>query len=342
MLEAIRKTKRTTLNNSRNREGQAKKKKASLSKSEYLSEFRKSAGFGNIKLCIKCKKHVTDRMATEIKPDSPLYEEESLSSPTKKILRRLGKFWKCKSCDGIPNNTESSSIKLKIFRHNENENLIGPGEDRDDFEDADGQLEENGSTFVYMPCNVSAVKEFTQVNKVNSKLVSQIIYSGEKLSLSSIEILYQAQLRKYYAAKNCSDFYYGCISTIENKILSSLKPFNQESKIHGSDAWTKVQIEDVKWRFKQNGDNCLRIEISVPFQSDEVLGTILTQKGFVVSVRMETNSDGVFEKTYMVHTGKFYSLFLRVSVFKACLTVSAQQPGHCYIKGAEVDFYTFR
>ena len=288
-----------------------KRNNVSLTKEECLSNFRKSFVFGNVKLCVKCLKNITNLMSVEVKDDSDTYQAEELHLPEKDSLRRLGKFWICTSCINVNRSPvfKPSSLKL-LMDQRINETVFVPvplSQGIMTGPDDDNRCNDNPAelaTFVLMPCSVKALDAYPQVEieGFSSEQVLTAVYKGE-VDHNDIEIYYQAQLAKYFNALKSSNIVYGHIEDADRKHLSSITPDTGESKIHGSNKWYESQQGEVMWRLKQNGNYSLHVTVDMPFQTDEVIATILIQSGLTVTTSLQSNSEGEYFKEYLVHTG---------------------------------------
>ena len=290
------------------------------SKEDCLSKFRKSCDFANVKLCVKCRRNVTNRMAQEVQSQDDVFLSEELHLPEKCVLLRMGKFWVCSSCSSMTGDIPKKKIatlKLNMVR-TENEKLFVPQSHQYNISrsasESQGTPSDSDNSripiLVFMPSSVKALDLYPELNieSISSSQVLTSVYSGD-VKQSDIEVYHQVQLHKYYNAQKSSDIVFGFIEDESRRFLSSVVQDTQESKIHGSDKWITVFNEDIKWRLKGYGPYFIRVVLNFPFNADEVIATNLVQDGFTVTVTMESNSEGEYLKEYWVHTGKPFSKF---------------------------------
>ena len=154
-----------------------------------------------------------------------------------------------------------------------------------------------------MPSSALALNLYSKdlrMEDINAKQVLTSIYKGE-VTHSNMEIYHQVQLNKYLKSLRSSNIVYGYIDNEVSKTLTSVKYETQDSKIHGSNKWYTNLNEDIKWRFRQNGNYSIRVTVDMPYISDEVLATILLQEGLTVTISMESDSEGEYKKVYFVY-----------------------------------------
>ena len=75
-----------------------------------LNDYRSSVQLANYKCCAVCQANFNETGAKEVKPSDEMFKAANLDSPTKKVLRRMEKFWLCDSCTVSPNEVPKDEI----------------------------------------------------------------------------------------------------------------------------------------------------------------------------------------------------------------------------------------
>ena len=116
--------------------------------------------------------------------------------------------------------------------------------------------------------------------------------------------MYQNQLAKFKSAKLNSDIFLAKVQAGEEKKLSHVKLQVNQSHIQGSEMWKIAREGDRSAMRTHFGQMCVKIEIKIPFESEEVISSCLIQDDVAVTANQESNESHEFCTNYFVHSGK--------------------------------------
>ncbi len=303
--------------NKKRRQGKA----STVSQDSALNNFFSKTAFSNIMKCIFCK-------CNKLESESIVLSEEEVTVEDSEILRRCQKNWKCKGClgevrtfqypaDVIPFHSETFDTKVLFSPIEDVQNNVDPsdsvGENQD--EASVGEVVEvddevtNASVVLDKKINVSfpcSVKSLCVSQNNLPRSVQDIMlltYSGKIFNKKDIQAFHLNQLLKYKQVESTGDRFLGKIRSHEERTLSGVIKQANDGVIHGSYNWKDARISDVNMMLKQIGEMAFTIEFRNNLNAQEVVASSLIQRGAVVTVSHEGNSDLQQERKYFVHTG---------------------------------------
>ena len=93
------------------------------------------------------------------------------------------------------------------------------------------------------------------------------------------------------------------VQIAEERKLSHVKLQVNQSSIVGSEMWKLSRDSDRHSMIKHFGSMCVKIELKIPIDSDEVIASCLIQEGRAVTASHESNDSHETSTEYFVHEG---------------------------------------
>ena len=271
-----------------------------------LNQFSQKTTFANIFKCVLCSCFKFSNQVIEVDEIDAMDSMENQDLDSLNTLKRNGKFWKCITCvnlssfqypDGVNvrfsiKETTDVTTYTPILRDDEAEDLhIQPSQP------TDKQIK------VFFPTSVDCLQFHPYVTPKTLKNLGLLLYRGSAFSEQDIRVLYQNQISKYKSVKLNSDMFLAKIQVGEEKKLSHVKLKVNQSSIVGSEMWKLSKESDRSTMMKHLGSMCIKIEIKIPLDCDEVIASCLIQEGHAVTTSHEGNESHEIITKYFVHEG---------------------------------------
>ena len=120
------------------------------------------------------------------------------------------------------------------------------------------------------------------------------------------------QISKYKSVKTNSDMFLAKVQNPEEKKLSHVKLQVNQSFIVGSEMWKLSRESDRNAMTKHLGSMCVKIEVKIPLDCDEVIASCLIQGGKAVTASHESNGSHEMCTKYFVHEGMVTLMILNI------------------------------
>ena len=274
-----------------------------------INQFRSKTTFGNILKCVLCACFKCSNEVVEVDDIEAINIVDIVNVEHLNASKRNGKFWKCVSCEE-PSSFQFPDVERVKFslRHTTGSTIFTPiladdNEKEGDAVELPSQAPDK-KIKVFLPSSVESLQFYDDVSAKTQKDIDLLLYSGCAFLERELKVLYLNQLSKFKSAKLQSDLFFAKIQLGEEKKLSSVKPQSNQSHIQGSEMWKVARQSDRASMMKHLGQFCIKLEIKIPLDSEEVIASCLIQEGHAVTASHESTESHEMCTMYYVHEGK--------------------------------------
>ena len=271
-----------------------------------LNQFRRKITFANIFKCVLCScfKFSNDVIEVDEIDAIDFMENQDLNTLTAK--KRNGKFWKCINCVHLSSFQYPGEMNVRFSIRETNDAIIFSPILGDEEAEGEHQSSQTGDKQikVYFPTSVECLKTHQDTTAKTVKNLGLLLFRGEAFFEPEVRVLYQNQISKYKSVKLNSDMFLAKVQIAEERKLSHVKLQVNQSSIVGSEMWKLSRDSDRHSMIKHFGSMCVKIELKIPLDSDEVIASCLIQEGRSVTASHESNDSHETSTEYFVHEGK--------------------------------------